>query len=102
MKSNSKLALFLVFCCTIILFESCFISKNVNIEIGNMQKKNIIFISKMNYGYHWATIKQGAVAASKEFNVNISFEAPEKEENADEQIKLLQEVIENKEGNMMQ
>lgn len=80
-----------------ILSESCMVHKSTSSDlINNNKKKNIVFISKMSYGYHWATVKQGAVVAAKEFNVDIDFAAPALEENVEEQIKLVNNVIDNK------
>lgn len=91
-----KGSLLLTFCCLIILFQSCFIDKNMNVDVNNVHKKNIAFISKTNYGYHWATVKQGANVAAREFNVDIDFAAPDVEEDVDEQINLVNDVIDNK------
>ncbi|SKA91265.1 ribose transport system substrate-binding protein [Caloramator quimbayensis] len=79
----------------LILSESCMVNKSTSSNFINNKRKNIVFISKMSYGYHWATVKQGAIAASKEFNVDIDFAAPDLEENVEEQIKLVNNVIDN-------
>ncbi|QCX34012.1 substrate-binding domain-containing protein [Caloramator sp. E03] len=91
-----KGSLLLTFCCLIILLQSCFTDKNMNVDVNNAHKKNIAFISKTNYGYHWATVKQGANVAAREFNVDIDFMAPDVEEDADEQINLVNNAIDNK------
>lgn len=64
----------------------------VNIE----NKKNIAIIGGMNSGYHWGTIKRGAEAAAREFNINIEYSAPNDEGDIEGQIKLVNLALEKK------
>lgn len=50
----------------------------------------------MNSGYHWGTIKRGAEAAAREFNVNIEYSAPNDEGDVEGQIKLVNLALEKK------
>ena len=65
--------------------------------IGKSDKThNIHMIVKMNRGEYWNTVKQGAEAAAKEFNVNLTFKAPNSESDIDEQIAMVEDSITDK------
>ncbi|WP_246073009.1 substrate-binding domain-containing protein [Paenibacillus dokdonensis] len=57
--------------------------------------KNVDMIVKMNHGDFWKTVKMGAEVAAKEYNVNLTFKAPQNESDIDEQIRLVDESIKN-------
>ncbi len=80
--------------CLIILAMESSCSKDVNNEI--QKKKNIAIIGGMNSGYHWGSIKRGAEAAAREFNVNIEYSAPNEEDDTEVQIKLVNQALEKK------
>lgn len=86
-----KLSLCLMILC-FFLINGC--SKNVDLINGD--KKNIVLIAKMNSGYYWASVKQGAETAGREFNVNVNFMAPDDEEDVDGQLKLVNQEMEGK------
>jgi ribose transport system substrate-binding protein len=67
-----------------------------DIDLNSTAKKNIALIVKMNYGYHWGTVKLGADAAAREFNVNIDYAAPDDEEDVEGQIKLINDALDKK------
>lgn len=91
MKKIVKLfSIFLIFV-YISSFAAC--SKSVDL---NTARKNIALIVKMNYGYHWGTVKLGADAAAREFNVDIDYSAPDDEDDIEGQIKLVNEVLDRK------
>lgn len=57
---------------------------------------NIAVLVKTRESDFFQTVKTGAEAASKEFNATISFYGPEKENEIEEQIKMLEHLIESK------
>lgn len=94
MKKSIKL----IGICTLILcvfsLNSCSREEEQNID----RKKNIAFITRMNYGYHWANVKLGADAAAREFDVNIDYAAPNDEEDIEGQIRLVNEALDRDNG----
>lgn len=64
------------------------------IKVNNLEKRNIALIVKMNSGYHWGTVKQGADTAAREFNVNIDYNATAEEEDVNGQVKLANQALE--------
>jgi len=64
------------------------------IKVNSLEKKNIALIVKMNSGYHWGTVKQGADTAAREFNVNIDYNATAEEEDVSGQVKLANQALE--------
>lgn len=71
----------------------CFVSCAKNDSIKIEEKAKIALVLKMNTGYHWGTIKQGADTAAREFNVNIYFYAPLQEEDVNGQIELVNQAL---------
>ncbi|GIO31002.1 MULTISPECIES: substrate-binding domain-containing protein [Paenibacillus] len=57
--------------------------------------RNVDMIVKMDHGDFWKTVKMGAEVAAKEYNVTITFKAPRSENDIDEQIRLVDESIQN-------
>lgn len=57
---------------------------------------NIDMIVKMSKGDYWNTVKLGAEAAAKDFNVNLNFKAPDSESDINGQVALVQESIQGK------
>ncbi len=85
------------FCfCAIILIPVLLQGCSKPVELNSMEKRNIALIAKMNSGYHWGAIKQGADTAAREFNINIDFNAPDDEEDVEGQIKLVNQAIDKK------
>lgn len=76
----------------LILLNGC----SQSADLINTDKKNIVLIAKMNNGYHWGTVKLGAETAAREFNVNVTFVAPDDEEDVQGQIKLVEQALEEK------
>lgn len=70
---------------------SCFNTSPVYINTKNT--RNIHMIVKMNKGDYWNTVKLGAEAAAKEFNVNLTFKAPDSESMIDEQVAMVEDSI---------
>lgn len=58
--------------------------------------RNVEMIVKMNHGDFWKTVKMGAEVAAKEYNVHLTFKAPQNESDIDEQVRLVEESIANK------
>lgn len=61
--------------------------------INTKKTRNIHMIVKMNKGDYWNTVKLGAEAAAKEFNVKLTFKAPDSESEIDEQISMVENSI---------
>jgi ribose transport system substrate-binding protein len=57
------------------------------------QKQNVALIVKMDHGDYWNTVKIGAEAAAKEFNINLTFSAPRDEEDVKGQIALINQSL---------
>lgn len=64
--------------------------------ISTSKTRNIHLIVKMNKGDYWNTLKLGAEAAAKEFNVNLTFKAPDSESDIEEQVVMVEESIKEK------
>lgn len=65
----------------------------------NMMSDNMLAIDlivKMNQGDYWNTLKSGAEAAAKEFNVMLHFLAPNHEDDIPGQIELVNQSIQNR------
>lgn len=60
------------------------------------EKKTVDLIVKTRGSDFWQTVRDGAKAAGKEFNVNVRFYGPDDEEDIDEQIKIMEESIKRK------
>lgn len=58
--------------------------------------RTIDMIVKMNHGDYWNTVKMGAEVAAKEFNVQLTFKAPDNESDIGGQIQLMDQSIQNK------
>ena len=68
----------------------------IGVEKDLPGKKNIVFIMKMKSGEYWDTVKMGATAAAKEFEVNVTFDGTDTEEDVDGQINLVDLAVLNK------
>lgn len=78
-----------ILCC----FIGCADKRNIDdIEV----RKNIDFIVKSRSGDYWNTVKSGAEAAAKEFNINLKYTAPAYEYDIEEQISLVNRAIDRK------
>ncbi|WP_405114581.1 substrate-binding domain-containing protein [Paenibacillus sp. FSL K6-1217] len=64
--------------------------------ISTSKTRNIHLIVKMNKGDYWNTLKLGAEAAAKEFNVNLTFKAPDSESDIEEQVVMVEDSIKEK------
>ncbi len=68
-----------------------------NVEIKNLEiKKNISIIVKMKDSDYWKTIKMGADAAAKEFNIDVRFSAPNEEVDIKGQVDMVEHAIKQK------
>jgi len=87
-----RFGLTLLLCAAIwISVTSCF---NTSPDYINTNKtRNVHMIVKMSRGEYWNTVKLGAEAAAKEFNVKLTFKAPESESDIDEQIQMVEDSI---------
>ncbi|WP_042200621.1 substrate-binding domain-containing protein [Paenibacillus camerounensis] len=71
---------------------SCFFNSSP-VYINTKNTRNIHMIVKMNKGDYWNTVKLGAEAAAKEFNVKLTFKAPDSESMIDEQVAMVEDSI---------
>lgn len=74
---------------TIIHFTGC--SKQVDISSG--ERKKVALVLRTNYGYYCSNLKIGAETAAREFNVDIIHYAPDDEEDAEGQIKQVNQAL---------
>lgn len=92
MVKRNILIMFLIL--TIILGATgCY---KIDRKSSGQETKTIEFIVKMGGGEHWEMVRLGAQEASKEFNINMNFTAPDKEQDVDVQEKLVESAIERK------
>ncbi|MBL4936404.1 substrate-binding domain-containing protein [Clostridium sp. YIM B02515] len=92
MVKRNILIMFLIL--TIILGATgCY---KIDRKSNGQETKTIEFIVKMGGGEHWEMVRSGAQEASKEFNINMNFTAPDKEQDVDVQEKLVESAIERK------
>lgn len=96
MKFNKmilRLLIMVMISVNIFIFQSC----SGNVEINNHEiKKNISLIVKMIDSDYWKTVKMGADAAAKEFNINVHFSAPSNEADIKGQLDMVESAIEQK------
>lgn len=89
---NIRLWLTLLLCGLLwISVSSCFNSSPAYINTD--KTRNIHMIVKMNKGDYWNTVKLGAEAAAKEFNVKLTFKAPDSESDIDGQVVMVEDSI---------
>ena len=79
-----------------ILIAASIASCAKNPQLDTSAKKNIALILKMNYGYHWSTVKMGAETAAREFNIDLDYASPNEEDDINAQIKMINEKLDNK------
>ncbi|MBT2293517.1 substrate-binding domain-containing protein [Paenibacillus albidus] len=77
-----------------LLATSCFQSSPD--YINTSKTRNIHMIVKMGRGDYWNTVKLGAEAAAREFNVKLTFKAPDSESDINEQIGMVEDSIKQK------
>lgn len=59
------------------------------------RKPSVAFIVKTKQGEYWNTVKTGAEAAAKEFNVELTFAAPDEGSGENGQLELIQQSLKN-------
>jgi ribose transport system substrate-binding protein len=64
--------------------------------VSSVEKPYIPVISKGFQHQFWQAVKVGAEKAAAEFNVDITFEGPETEEQVDKQLEMLQVALDKK------
>lgn len=93
---SKRLWLILLLCPVLWLtVTSCF-NTSPAAYISTNKTHNIDMIVKMNKGDYWNTVKLGAEAAAKEFNVKLTFKAPDSESEIDKQITMVEDSINQK------
>jgi ribose transport system substrate-binding protein len=91
MRKTIKLGIWIV---SVLLLFGTVTACSGTIFLNDMDKKrNIALIVKMMHGDYWDVIRMGAEAAAKEFDVNVVYNAPEFEEDADVQAELINQSL---------
>lgn len=86
-----------VSCITVILIFIAFISGcSRNGIINGEEQIHIEVIVKNKIAPYWTVVEMGAIAAGKEFGVNIHFDGPTDEKDIEEQINMVQKAIDSK------
>ena len=62
------------------------------------QNKNVAVITKGSESDFWNDVKSGALSAANEYNINITVDGPNSEEDYKAQNKLIEEAISNNVG----
>ena len=62
---------------------------------GNKEKKNIAVIVKSTTSDFWGNVENGVNSAATEYNVSVTFEGPDSEEDYITQNKMIKNAIEN-------
>ncbi|MGC5324356.1 substrate-binding domain-containing protein [Brevibacillus sp. SYSU BS000544] len=88
-KTLILLSLFLLVI-SITLLPSC--SEEIDVS-DRTKKQNVALIVKMKHGDYWRTVKMGAEAAAKEFDVNLKFYAADYEEDVLAQINFVSQSL---------
>ena len=68
-------------------------SGNGIIEISEPEQRNFALVVKMLNDDYWNTVRMGAEAAAKEFNVKITFLAPEHEKDVQQQVEYTEQAL---------
>jgi ribose transport system substrate-binding protein len=87
-KHNTKLAIYIALCLLVTIAAAC--GDRANKPAG---KKSIAVIPKGVSHHFWQSVKAGAEAAGKEFNVDIVWKGPAQETNISEQINIVEDMI---------
>lgn len=82
--------------CVVLVATVTSCSNSAPSYINTNKSRNIHLIVKMNRGDYWNTVKLGAEAAAQEFNVNLTFKAPDNESDIDEQVGMVEDSIKEK------
>jgi ribose transport system substrate-binding protein len=92
---TQKLACLRITGCLLAVFILSFslASCTKNIDLSNTQQKKVALIMKEGQGDYWNTVKMGAEAAAKEFNVLLTVSAPRIGGDNQEQINLIQQAF---------
>lgn len=87
---------FVLLICVVLVAVVTSCSNSAPSYINTNKSRNIHLIVKMNRGDYWNTVKLGAEAAAQEFNVNLTFKAPDNESDIDEQVRMVEDSIKEK------
>ena len=75
----------------LVLISAC--EREDYVSLSAPEKPTIGVVVKMKEGDYWNTVRMGAEAAAKEFNVNLNFVAPDSESDITAQAELADQVI---------
>lgn len=80
----------------IILLTLCLIGTGCSFRAAgtrSMDEKRVALIVRMEQLDYWKTVRMGAEAAAKEFNVKLEVAGPENEEDVDGQVELIDQFL---------
>lgn len=90
MKCKKVIVILLIVCISINMFCGCEKEKN-----DESLKKYVAVIAKSTSSEYWKTTFAGANAAGTEYNLNVTFEGPENEEDYETQNQMIRTAVEN-------
>ncbi len=90
MKYKNIMVILLIVCISINIFCGCGKAKN-----DESLKKYVAVIAKSTSSEYWKTTFAGANAAGTEYNLNVTFEGPENEEDYETQNQMIRAAVEN-------
>jgi ribose transport system substrate-binding protein len=79
----------------VIILAASLVSCTTTMDLASSsaQPKTIALVMREGQGDYWNTVKMGAEAAAKEFNVQLSVSAPRSEQDIEGQIDLIKEAL---------
>lgn len=88
---DSKCHLITAFTACLLLLSAC--SKESIIPITQPEQRTVAVVTMAKDGDYWNTVRMGAAAAAKEFNVKVNFVAPDEENEVQKQVELADQAI---------
>ena len=92
-RKKRAAVLFVTICLVMTVFTSCGL-KEKEVDADN-SKINVEVIAKSTTSQYWKTTFAGANAASAEYNLEVTFEGPENEEDYETQNNMIRAAVEN-------
>ena len=92
---ESRLIAWVVIALTGLVFLLSTCANTVEIRPESSAQKRIVLLAKSRNGDFWNTLKMGAEAAAKEFNISLVFDGPSSEDDVRGQRKLMRNYLAN-------
>ena len=89
--SYSKKILFILLILSILSFTACGVRSD-NIDVTGA-KDHVVVITKSTVSTYWKTTFAGARAAATEYNLDISFQGPDNEEDYESQNDMIRQAV---------